>query len=119
MHHRVRVVDPGHRLSIGVQVGCGDVGVRADVVSECADEPASDPPFFLDRELAGVAGHPALGTAERNARQGTFPCHPGGERHHLVLVDRRDGIGCPPLPGPRPVLWITRYPGTCGRGRRP
>ena len=87
MHHRVGVVDPGHRLGVGVQVGCRDVGEGPDVIAEGGDEAAGEAPLLVLRQRLRVALDASLGTAEGDVREGALPRHEGGEGDHLVLVD--------------------------------
>src|SRR5262249_3154649 len=87
VHHGVGVVDPGHGLGVGVNVGGRDVGVRADQVAEVGDVAARDLAQVALADLLGVAADAALGPAEGDVDDGTFPRHPGGQGADLVEGD--------------------------------
>jgi len=84
VHHVVGVVHPGHRLCVRVDVGCRDVGVRAEVVPEVGDVAPRDSTELYGGSLLGSAGDSAFGPTERHIDHGGLPGHPRGERAHLV-----------------------------------
>src|SRR5262249_30678857 len=87
--HRVRVVDPRHRLLIGPHVGGHDVHPRADD-REYFLGVTPGQPFLLPRaQQTGVAGDPALRPGERQVHDPALPTHPHGERRHLTEVHVR------------------------------
>ena len=92
VHHRIRVVDPGHGLGVGVQVRGRDVGEGSDRLTECSREASSDPFLLSNREEVGVADDAAFGTPERHVEEGTLPAHPRGQCLDLV----RPGLGMEP-----------------------
>src|SRR5262249_12875159 len=78
------VVDPGHRVRIGVNVRGGDVGVRADQVTEIGNEAARELAQLAGAELLRIASDAALGPAERNINDRAFPGQPGSESADFV-----------------------------------
>jgi hypothetical protein len=81
----VGVVDPGHGLLVGVEVGRRDVRVGADVVAQFVHEAAGDAPELGLAEALGIAHHPAFGAAERHLHQRALPGHEGRQGGDLML----------------------------------
>src|SRR5690349_4616074 len=77
LHHGIGVHDPGHGLRVGVNIGSGDVLVRADDGKNFAGEAAGHALEFALGHALGIANDAALGSAEGNIDDGGFPGHPG------------------------------------------
>ena len=93
----VLVQHPGHDLGVGIDVGRGNIDVRADVVR---DGPNVTPGKALQLPLGhllGVANHPALPPAQGEVHDGGLPGHPGGQGTHGV--ERLLGVEADPTLG--------------------
>ncbi len=64
VHHLVGVEDPRHRLSIGIDVGGGDVGVWSNVVAQRGNEAPGDPALLVGGEVGRITGDPSLGSSK-------------------------------------------------------
>src|SRR5262249_46368896 len=69
--------------------GRRNVARRPEHLLDLVHERARDPLELGLLELVGRTVHPALGAAERNARDGGLPRHQLSQRAHLVEVDLR------------------------------
>ena len=87
--HAVGVHDPGHGLRIGVDIGRGNVLLRADERKDRAGVAARHPLKFALRHVFRIAGDAALAAAERDVHDRALPGHPGGQRLHFVERDLR------------------------------
>jgi hypothetical protein len=93
MHLIERIEYPGHGFLIGVEIGCGNIDVWTDVVSQLVHVAPGQPPELVGREFLGIADHPTLGAAERNVQERGLPrhqCRQGGDLgfgHIGVIAD--------------------------------
>ncbi len=88
--HGVGVHHPGHDLFVGVDVGGGDILLRANEFDELRGIAARHTLDFAHRHFVRVADHAALGAAEGDVDHGALPGHPTGERAHFIERD----VGC-------------------------
>ena len=88
--HRVRVHHPRHRLLVGGHVGCGDVGVRADLADELRREAARELLELAQRQRVRVAADTALRAAVREPQERALPRHP--RRESGALAERDLGV---------------------------
>ena len=84
----VGVHHPGHRLSVGTQVRCGNITVGRQEVRDVQGVAASEPVQLPDAQAARVALNAALGASVGKLHQGRFPGHQRGQGPHLVQVRR-------------------------------
>ena len=84
--HRQCVHDPGHRLTIRVDVRCRDVAIAADENRDLCREAARHVLELVQRELARIDDDAALGAAEGDVDHRALPGHP--HRESLDLVER-------------------------------
>src|SRR5207248_2481441 len=70
--HRDRVHDPGHRLSIGVQVRGRDVAFRTDQDRDLGGVPPRQALQLTQRELLRLADDAALGATVRDPDDGAL-----------------------------------------------
>ena len=81
---RVLVVHPRHLARTGVDVGGGDVAVRADHHLDRREVGAAEPLELADREGLRVDLHASLGAAERDVEECRLPRHQRREAAELV-----------------------------------
>ena len=85
--HGVGVHDPGHRLLVGVYIGCGNIFFGSDEVDDLRGVAARHALQFTLAHLLGVADHSALGSAEGNIHDRALPRHPTRQCTHFVERD--------------------------------
>src|SRR5262249_19831081 len=71
--HAVGVVDPGHGLLVGAQVGGHHLHARPDDDQHLLGETAGDAFQLAGGQLGRVAGDAALGAAERQVHDAALP----------------------------------------------
>ena len=85
--HDVGVHHPAHHLGACVHVRCRHVPVGAKQVDHLGHVAPGDTLAFTDRERTRIDHDATLGSAHRDADDGTLVGHPEGQRLHLVQVD--------------------------------
>ena len=87
--HRVRVHDPGHRLSVGVDVGSRDVAIGTDQQLDLGGVAARERLQLLRAHALRIADDAAFRPAVGDADDGALPRHPHRQRLDLVQGHRR------------------------------
>src|SRR5258708_6111677 len=85
--HRIGIHHPRHHLSIGVDIGGGDVAVRSDQNRQLAGKAPSHPLQLAAGHLLRIADHAALRATVGDVHYRAFPGHPGRQRLHLIQAD--------------------------------
>ncbi len=85
--HGDGVHDPGHDLGVRVHVGCRDVDLRTDDVTDLSSVATREVFELGPRKQLGIDGDSALGAAVGQIVDGALPGHPHGQGPHLVQRD--------------------------------
>src|SRR5262249_6645391 len=85
--HAVGVVDPGHGLFVGAQVGRHDILAWANDAEYLFREAAGPSVQVAARQYGGIAGDAALGAAKGQVHDAALPGHPHGQGGHFAQVD--------------------------------
>src|SRR4029079_3047502 len=88
-HHRNSVHDPCHRLLVGVDVGSGDVAIRADDGSDFKSITTPQPLKLVLGHSFGITNDSAFAATVRDAHRGAFPGHPRCESFNFIERDLR------------------------------
>ena len=80
----VLIHHPGHHLRSGVNIRCGHVLLRADVLPQRVDVATAEALLLAHGHLLGVADDSAFAAAQGQAEKRTLPGHPGRESPHGV-----------------------------------
>ena len=79
------IVDPGHRLSVCVDVRGRHIGIRSDIIAKLGDKPASNAAQFVATQFLRITDDPALGATVGDIHDRSLPGHEGRKRGHLRL----------------------------------
>ena len=89
LQHADRVGDPGHGLSVGVDVRRWDIPLRADDGHDHGRKAARHTTNLIFGHLHRVAPHPTFGPAVGDIHHSTLPGHQGRQRSDLAEVHVR------------------------------